>query len=84
MRSRRILFWRLLPSYSPEAVDSDIAHIRSSYLAKGYLDAEVRPGPVDIHANDAAVTIVVDPGAQHPIDPGLCRSLFAERREAQR
>jgi len=84
LRSRRLLFWRLLPSYSQEAVDSDVARIRSSYLAKGYLDAEVRPGPVDIRGNDAAVTIVVDPGPQHPIDPGLCRSLFAERREAQR
>lgn len=84
LRSRRILFWRLLPSYSPEAVDADVARIRSSYIAKGYLDAEVRPGPVDIHGNDAAVTIAVDPGPQHPIGPNLCRSLFAERREAQR
>jgi hypothetical protein len=84
LRSRRLLFWRLLPSYSQEAVDSDVARIRSHYLAEGYLDAEVRPGAVDIRGNDAAVTIVVDPGLQHPIDPGLCRSLFAERREAQR
>ena len=84
LRSRRLLFWRLLPSYSREAVDSDVERIRSSYLAKGYLDAEVRPGAVDIYGNDAAVTIVVDPGPRHPIDPDLCRSLFAERREAQR
>lgn len=84
LRSRRVLFWRMLPSYSQEAVDSDVARIRSSYLAKGYLDAEVRPGAIDIHGNDAAVTIVVDPGPQHPIEPGLCRALFAERREAQR
>jgi outer membrane protein insertion porin family len=84
LRSRRLLFWRLLPSYSQEAVDSDVARIRSSYLAKGYLDADVRPGAVDIHGNDAKVTIIVDPGPQHGIDPDLCRSLFTERREAQR
>jgi hypothetical protein len=83
LRSRRILFWRLLPSYSEQAVDSDVARIRSSYLAKGYLDAEVRPGAVDIHGNDAAVTITVDPGPRQPIDPDLCRALFVERREAQ-
>jgi outer membrane protein insertion porin family len=55
LRIRRIVFWRLLPSYSPEAVDSDMARIRSAYLAKGYLDAEVLPGALEIHGNDAAV-----------------------------
>ncbi len=84
LRIRRVLFWRLLPSYSPEAVDSDVARIRSSYLAKGYLNADVRPGAIDIHGNDAAVTIVIDPGPRHPIDPCLCRTLFTARREAQR
>src|SRR5579871_787216 len=47
LRSHRILFWRLLHSYSTEAVDSDVERIRSAYFAKGYLDADVRPGPVD-------------------------------------
>jgi len=83
LRTRRILFWRLLPSYSPEAVDSDVARIRSWYLAKGYLDAEVRPGEVRFKDNDAYVTIGIRPGARHVVDPGLCRVLFEERREAQ-
>lgn len=84
LRMRRILFWRMLPSYSQEAVDADVARIRSWYLAKGYLDAEVRPGGVDIHGNDATVTMVVERGTQHSIDPNLCASLFAERHEAQK
>src|SRR5205807_621303 len=81
--SRRLLFWRSLPSYSPEAVDSDAARLMSHYFAKGYLDAQVRPGAVAFHGNDAAVTIQVDPGPRHLIDPCLCRALFAERREEQ-
>jgi len=30
------------------------------------------------------VTIVVNPGARHTVDPCLCRALFVERRDAQR
>ena len=84
LRARRLLFWKLLPSYSPEAVESDAAWIRSSYLQKGYLDADVHPGPVEITGKNAAVTIVVNPGERHAIDPGLCRSLLTQRREAER
>ena len=83
LRARRILFWRLLPSYSQEAVDGEIARIQSSYLAKGFLNAVVRPGPVEFRGNNADVTIVTDPGPQHVIDPGLCGAMFEERREAQ-
>src|SRR5258708_3396758 len=42
LRARRILAWRLLPTYTPEAVDSDLARLRSLYLSKGYFDARVR------------------------------------------
>ena len=83
LRARRMLFWRWLPAYNQEAVDADIARIRSSYLAKGFLDAEVRPGPVEIHGKDAEVTIVTEPGEAHAIDSYLCSSLLGQRREAQ-
>jgi hypothetical protein len=84
LRSRRILpWWRLLPPYSTEAIDSDIAHLRSNYLAKGFLDADVRPGEVEIHGKDVRLTIVARPGPQSPMPPRLCSTLLAERREAQ-
>jgi outer membrane protein insertion porin family len=76
--------WRLLPSYSPEAVDSDVEHLRSVYAGRGYFDAEVRPGDVEIQGKDARVTIVAQPGKRYPLDPEVCTSLLAERREAQR
>jgi len=80
--------WRLLPSYSPEAVDHDVAHLHSLYVARGFCDAEVhlsaRPGAVDIRGTTARVSIVAHPGPRYPIDPGLCSTLLAERREAQR
>src|SRR5579872_2359949 len=76
--------WRLLPSYSPEAVDSEIAHLRSLYLAKGFFDAQVRPGAIDIHGKNARVAIVASPGRRYSLDPGLCTTLFLERREAER
>jgi len=76
--------WRLLPSYSPEAVDHDVTHLHELYVARGFFDAEVRPGAVDIRGTAARVSIVANPGPRYPIDPGLCSTLFAERREAQR
>jgi hypothetical protein len=33
---------RLFPAYSSQAVDSDLAHLLSLYLSKGYFDASVR------------------------------------------
>src|SRR5579864_881574 len=41
LHARRIFVWRVLPTYSPEAVQSDLARIRSLYLSKGYFDASV-------------------------------------------
>jgi hypothetical protein len=76
--------WRLLPSYSQEAVDADVARLRSLYVARGFFDASVRPGVIDIHGKDARISIVANPGPHYPLDPGLCSALFAERRVAQR
>ncbi len=84
LRFHRILFWRLLPSYSQEAVDADIARVQSAYLANGYLDAVVRPGPVETVGKDAIVSINVTPGERRPVDRNLCSSLFQQRREAQK
>ncbi|HEY2014976.1 MAG TPA: POTRA domain-containing protein [Bryobacteraceae bacterium] len=76
--------WKLLPSYSPEAIDAEVAHLHSLYVAKGFFNAEVRPGPVKIHGKDARVTLLIRPGPHYALDSGLCTTLFTERREAQR
>lgn len=76
--------WRLLPSYSQNAVDSDAGRILSSYLMKGYLDAEVRPLEPEIVGHSAHVSIMVNPGKKYPMPAGLCTNLITQRREAQR
>ncbi len=53
LRARRILFWRILPAYSPEAVESDMARVVSLYLSKGYFDAGVRVEDTAIHGEHA-------------------------------
>ncbi len=82
---RRLLpWWRLLPPYSQEALDADVARLQSRYLARGFLAVDVRPGPVAIHGNQARVTIVADPGARSSMPPRLCSTLLTERGDAQR
>ncbi len=89
LRPRRLLpGWRLLPAYSPEAVQSDIAHLRSFYIAKGYLDARIRVDDVAIAQKRAQIRLFVDSGALYRIRnikiPQLCTSLLAARRDAER
>jgi Surface antigen variable number repeat len=76
--------WRLMPSYSRDAVDSDSGRILSSYLLKGYLDAEVRPLDPEVEGHNARVSIIVNPGKKYPMPKNLCTSLLAQRREAQK
>lgn len=84
LRIRRILpGWRLLPAFSPEAVEADAARVRSRYLTRGYLDAEVTSA-VEMRGRDAYVTMTVRPGAPRPVSKNLCGELLAKRREAQR
>jgi outer membrane protein insertion porin family len=88
LRDRRILAWRLLPTYTPEAVDSDLARLRSLYLSKGYFEAKVRLNDAEVSGRDARIRILVESGPlyrvrQWPIRE-LCSCLFAARREAER
>ena len=87
LRTRRILGWPLFPSYSAEAVDADLARLRSLYLSKGYFGATVRLDSTEIHGKEAAVRIRAEAGPlyelkQRPCD--LCAALFRARREAER
>jgi hypothetical protein len=86
LRIRHILGWPLWPAYSTEAVDADLARLRSLYLSKGYFDANVRLENTEIHGKEAQVSIRVEAGPlyqlkQRPCD--LCASLFRARREAE-
>jgi outer membrane protein insertion porin family len=91
--------WRLLPGYSADAVQSDLANVRSFYYRQGYFDADVRLGSTEFSGNQAHLTVTVDSGARYriralngtpiaaslrnPVD-AVCRELFAERRDAER
>ena len=79
--------WRLLPDYSPAAVESDLGRLRSLYLSKGYFDATVRVDHTDLREKDADVTFFVRSGPRYetsePI-PQVCSSLLAQRRDDER
>jgi outer membrane protein assembly factor BamA len=59
--------WRLFPAYNPQALDTDLAHIRSLYLSKSYFDARVHLDDVEIHGKAAKITILVESGPQYRI-----------------
>lgn len=88
LRIRRLLLgWRLYPSYSREAVDSDAARLRSLYFSKGYFDADVRVGEVETRGSDARVSFLIHSGPRRQPAPNtreLCSCLLAKRREAWR
>ncbi len=78
--------WRLLPAYSEQAVNGDLARLRSLYLSRGYYDADVRLVETEILGKTAKVHIVVQSGPQYR-DSGtadLCSCLLQERRNAER
>ena len=90
--------WRLLPGYSTEAMQSDLARLQSLYVSRGYLDASVRLDDVQVRAGQARVTIRVEAGRRYQVrsatiaddavdakSPGdLCPTLLASQREAER
>ena len=78
--------WRLFPAYYEPALDGDLARLRSLYLSRGYPDANVRLGDVEINGQAAKLEILVQSGLQHPNSgtANLCSCLMAERRDAER
>lgn len=80
--------WRIWPGYTQDAVQSDLANLRSLYYQHGYFDADVRADPVDFANGKALVAFVVNAGPRRggTRDPGaaVCGELFAERRAAER
>ncbi|HLG96235.1 MAG TPA: POTRA domain-containing protein [Bryobacteraceae bacterium] len=90
--------WRLLPAYSPEAVESDLGRVQSLYLSKGYLDVNLRLDDIHVSHGDANITVHVEAGQRYRVaaasidgvaadvnTPGdLCPSLFSARRAAEK
>jgi outer membrane protein insertion porin family len=91
---RRIFRWRLLPAYNQEAVDADLARVRSLYMSKGYFDAGVRLDDTERQPDGAHIRIFVQSGPRYqvrkltidgaPAAAPICACLLAARREAQR
>jgi len=68
-------------------VDSDLARLRSAYLARGYYDARIWADEPSMRGKDAGVRIQIEAGQHYsgaPDPRALCSSLFAERRAAER
>lgn len=85
-RTRRILAWRILPTYTPDAAASDASRLRSLYLLKGYFDASVRVDETSIQGKDARVDFRIESGTPYHV-PGpanVCEVAFAARRDAER
>jgi len=84
LHTRRILSWKLAPSYSEQAVSSDLVRIQSLYLSHGYFDAQVRAQQPEWQSGNAVVHISIDAGARYDVrNPISCPALLAQRREAQ-
>ena len=84
LHARRILFWKLAPSYSDRAVNADLARITSLYLSKGYFDVTARAEEPEFYRDRASVSIAIDAGRRTEIrNPISCGDLLARRREAQ-
>ena len=77
--------WRVRPGYSSDAVQSDLANLRSLYYRRGYFDADVRIDAIELNAGQAHIGYAVQAGPQYrvPVD-AVCRELFDERRAAER
>ena len=71
--------------YSPAAVESHAARMRSRLVADGYFDAKVTPN-AEVGLKKAMVEFRVEKGRYyHPLAMrSLCGCLFAERRAAER
>lgn len=92
--------WRIRPAYHEDAVQADLARLRSFYYRRGFFDADVRVDSVDFSAGQARVAYFVESGPQFHIQslnrmgPGprkseipveaVCRDLYAQQRAAER
>lgn len=91
--------WHIAPGYNSDAVQADLAALRSFYYRRGYFDAGVTVDSVDFAGRKARVAFAVQSGRrsriaqlngvplENPSGSGVdavCRQLFNERRAAER
>jgi len=87
LRTHRILFWKLLPDYTPDRIDYDVAHLRSLYLSKGYYDVRIGARDAEINGKDADVRLWIESGPRYdgaPEPRAMCGSFFKARRATAR
>jgi len=65
LRFHRILFWKLLPDYTTDHVDYDVARLRSLYLSKGYYEVRIAAGDAQIQGKDATVALWIESGPHY-------------------
>lgn len=59
--------WLHHPPYSDNALQGDLARLRSLYLSKGYFDAKVRLDETEVEGSDARVRIHVQAGQRYQV-----------------
>jgi outer membrane protein assembly factor BamA len=59
--------WHLWPGYSDNAVDYDVANLKSFYYARGYFDADVKADPPDLATEKATLNFDVRAGEPYAI-----------------
>src|SRR5579883_219233 len=92
--------WLVRPPYTEDAVQADLANLRSFYCRRGYFDADVRVDSVDLSGRRARIAYDIQSGPRFHIQKlngappphdraeysveAVCRDLFAARRNAER
>ncbi|MBI1940866.1 MAG: hypothetical protein HYS33_05085 [Acidobacteria bacterium] len=59
--------WRLLAVFNEQRLQADLERLRSLYFSRGYFDARVGIGRVDVAKGKATVTIEVDSGRRYRV-----------------
>ncbi|MBI1983466.1 MAG: hypothetical protein HYS61_04635 [Acidobacteria bacterium] len=59
--------WRLLAVFNEQRLQADLERLRSLYFSRGYFDARVEVGRVDVAKGKATVTIEVDSGRRYRV-----------------
>lgn len=59
--------WHIYPGYSDYALQYDAANLRSYYYTRGYFDADVRAGEVDLSKSRAAARFDINVGQRYSI-----------------
>jgi hypothetical protein len=81
LRARRVIpgLWTRHPIFDVDAVEADLARLRSFYLSNGYFDAQVGVADVTFDGPDAIVTLDVRAGPRSRVRQVRIEGLFGGR-----